>query len=68
MSGRSSTVSGQRGVTVGTARIRTGSVTPRRRANSGPVPTSAVPPSEVAQMSSNRRGSATTAGRRPPAR
>ena len=45
MSGRSSTVFGYRGVTVDTARIRTGSATPCRRANSMLDSTSAAPPS-----------------------
>ncbi|CAM5577850.1 hypothetical protein SMICM304S_11747 [Streptomyces microflavus] len=61
MSGRSRTVLGNVGVTVETARIRTGSATPRRRAKSMPHSTSAAAPSEVAQMSSSRSGSATTA-------
>ncbi len=61
MSGRSSTVRGYCGVAVATARIRTGSVAPCRRANSMLVRTSAAAPSEVAQMSSSRSGSQTTA-------
>jgi hypothetical protein len=41
--------------------MRTGSAAPCRRANSMPDSTSAAAPSEVAQMSSSRSGSATTA-------
>ena len=60
MSGRSSTVRGCVGETDETARIRTGSATPCRRAKSTLLSTSAAAPSEVAQMSSSRSGSATT--------
>lgn len=61
MSGRSRAVRGKRGETDETARIRTGRATPCRRATSMLVSTSAAAPSEVAQMSSSRSGSATTA-------
>lgn len=50
MSGRSSTVFGKRGVTVDTARIRTGRAAPCRCAYSRLDSTRAVPPSEVAQI------------------
>ncbi len=59
--GISITVCGKVGVTVETARTRTGDVSPLRRAYSMLVRSTAAPPSEVAQMSSRCSGSATTA-------
>ena len=52
-------VFGNRGVAVDTAATRTGSPLPRRRANSRLDSTTAAAPSEVAQISSRRNGSAT---------
>ena len=58
--GISMTVWGKRGVTVETAGIDTGvSPLPWRRAKSVLDSTRAAPPSEVAQISSSRSGSAT---------
>jgi hypothetical protein len=57
--GISMTVLGNVGVTVATARRRNDG-RPRERANDADVSTTAAPPSEVAQMSSRRSGSATT--------
>jgi hypothetical protein len=57
--GISMTVLGNVGVTVATARSRNEG-RPRERANESEVSTTAAPPSEVAQMSSSRSGSATT--------
>ncbi len=47
------------GVTVDTAATVSGSVTPRRSASSRLMRITAAPPSEVAQISSRRSGSAT---------
>jgi hypothetical protein len=52
---------GKVGVTVDTAGMRTGCGTPCERAKSRDDSTTAAPPSLVAQMSSSRSGSATTA-------
>ena len=59
--GISMTVLGNAGVTVDTASMVTsgGRPPPWRRANSMLESTSAAPPSEVAQISSSRSGSAT---------
>ncbi len=57
--GISMTVFGNVGATVATARSRRAS-SPRGRANSDDVSTTAAPPSDVAQMSSRCSGSATT--------
>ena len=58
--GMSSTVWGKVGVTVDTASMVTRlSAAAWRRANSMLASTRAAPPSEVAQISSRRRGSAT---------
>src|SRR5437868_581469 len=57
--GISMIVFGKRGVAVETAATRTGSPDPRRRAKSMLDSTTAAAPSDVAQISSKRRGSAT---------
>ena len=57
--GISMIVFGNLGVTVDTAATRTGSPAPRRRANSMLDSTMAAAPSDVAQISSSRSGSAT---------
>src|SRR5205085_12108441 len=53
------TVFGKRGVTVETAATRAGEPSPRRSAKSMLASTTAAPPSDVAQISRRRRGSAT---------
>src|SRR3954463_16562831 len=57
--GISMTVLGNRGVTVDTAATRTGEPAPRDRAKSIDDSTRAAAPSDVAQISSSRKGSAT---------
>ena len=57
--GISMIVFGKRGVAVETAATRTGSPLPRRRAKSMLDSTTAAAPSDVAQISSSRSGSAT---------
>src|SRR3954451_24840815 len=57
--GISMTVCGNAGVTVDTARTRTGSAMPLLFAYSADVSTTAAPPSLVAQISTSRNGSAT---------